>query len=635
MEQKEKLIGIFVARAFEENNLNFIHAMHRIGKKQGYKLVVFSLDTCVERNLEMTSAELEFCGLASYLPLEAYVILGETIKNRDMIDCIAGIAARRSIPCFCMDREAEGCYLIDHNYNSGFEQMVRHVIEEHGVRRVNMLAGFEDNELSNARLQVFKKVLQENGIPVEEERIGYGQFWETPAQQEMERFLQSELPMPEAIICANDAMALVACNVLEKAGYRVPEDVIVTGFDGINDGKYYLPTLSTCVPDYDATAWFILDKVLEWRESGQMRPEAFAINYVAEKNQSCGCQPKDNKNRNEIIRRLASSLGDCAWHTHAMNEMVTGALPLQSMEELTQILPKIEYIPKQYFRYAAVKQELFRGSTGKDMQGSMVSLLCGGGDRYFSSGESFAVKDRYVSISMPDDRWEIMLVRLLNAGKTIYGYTVDGFKDIEQRDMQRCDEFSMFLSNTINLVLQNQQLNILKHNLMKANKELASLSELDAMTELYNRRGFYKHFARMAAETSRKYAVLVSVDMNRLKYINDNYGHIEGDFAICALAHAVRKICGDESVCARFGGDEFDCIIFADDIAELTEEDLGSRLQQCIDETEGVSQKPYPITASIGVVARERTDELDVEQMIGKADTLMYSNKRKVKGNRS
>ena len=129
MEQKEKLIGIFVARAFEENNLNFIHALHRIGKKQGYKLVIFSLDTCVERNLEMTSAELEFCGLAAYLPLEAYVILGETIKNRDMIDCIAGIAARHSIPCFCMDREAEGCYLICHNYNSGFEQMVRHVIE--------------------------------------------------------------------------------------------------------------------------------------------------------------------------------------------------------------------------------------------------------------------------------------------------------------------------------------------------------------------------------------------------------------------------------------------------------------------------------------------------------------------------
>ena len=46
-------------------------------------------------------------------------------------------------------------------------------------------------------------------------------------------------------------------------------------------------------------------------------------------------------------------------------------------------------------------------------------------------------------------------------------------------------------------------------------------------------------------------------------------------------------------------------------------------------------QKPYPITASIGVVVEERKDELDVEQMIGKADTLMYSNKRKAEENRS
>lgn len=187
----------------------------------------------------------------------------------------------------------------------------------------------------------------------------------------------------------------------------------------------------------------------------------------------------------------------------------------------------------------------------------------------------------------------------------------------------------MFLSNSINLVLQNQQLNCLKQNLLRANKELANLSELDAMTELYNRRGFYKHFTRMLSETKRRYAVLVSVDMNHLKYINDTYGHAEGDFAICTLAHGVKAICGTEAVCARFGGDEFDSIIFADDVTELTEEILGQRLQEHIDRTEGVDQKPYRITASIGVVVRERSRDLNIEQMIGEADTLMYRNKKK------
>lgn len=629
MEKDTKLIGLFVARTFEENNLNFIHALHDLGAGEGYKLVIFSLDTTVEAGVDSTPAEEELCGLAEYLPLEAFIILGETIKNRDLIEEVAGIARRRRIPCFCMDREAGGCYPIRHDYTSGFEEMVRHVVEEHGARRVNMLAGFQGHALSEDRVKVYRKVLEDNGIVFEPERVGYGQFWDIPARKEMERFLRSDLPMPEAIVCANDAMALVACNILEEAGYRVPEDVIVTGFDSVNDGKYYRPVLATCAPDYEGAVWFILDKVQEWRQTGQIRPETFSIRYNMEKNQSCGCPAAGKVNRNEIIRGLADSLGDCAWHTHAMNELLTSALPLRSLRDLAQILPDTEYIWRNYFRYAAVKEELIEGTEVNGKYHSMVTLMCGGDGRFQESGEHFPIEKWFDVLNAQEDNWEIILVRVLNAGKTVYGYSVDGFHNIHQRDVQRCDEFSMFLSNAINLVLQNQQLDCLKQNLLKANKELANLSELDAMTELYNRRGFYKHFSRMLSETKRKYAVLVSVDMNRLKHINDTYGHAEGDFAICTLAHGVKAICGKEAVCARFGGDEFDSIVFVDDVTELTEEILGQRLQEYIDRTEGVDQKPYRITASIGVVVRERSRDLNIEQMIGEADTLMYRNKKK------
>lgn len=283
MEENVKLIGLFVARTFEENNLNFIHAMQNLGKKEGYKFVIFSMDTTTPSRADSTPAEAELCGLAEYLPLEAFIILGETIKNMELIDGIAGIARRRHIPCFCLDREAGGSYPIRHDYTSGFEKMVRHVVEEHGARRVNMLAGFEGHALSEDRVMVYRKVLEENGIAFEEERVGYGQFWEVPARKEMERFLKSDLPMPEAIVCANDVMALVACNVLEEAGYRVPEDVIVTGFDGVNDGKYYRPVLATCAPDYEGAVWFIFDKVQEWRATGQIRPESFSIRYIVKK----------------------------------------------------------------------------------------------------------------------------------------------------------------------------------------------------------------------------------------------------------------------------------------------------------------------------------------------------------------
>lgn len=629
MVDNAKLIGLFVARTFEENNLNFIHAMQNLGQKEGHKLVIFSLDTTDPVAVDRTVAEMELCSLSEYLSLDAFVILGETIKNRDLIDGIAGIARRRRIPCFCLDREAGDCYPIRHDYTSGFEEMVRHVVEDHGARHVNMLAGFHDHAISEDRVQVYRKVLEDNGIAFEEERVGYGQFWDVPARKEMERFLRSALPMPEAIVCANDVMALVACNVLEEAGYQVPEDVIVTGFDGVNDGKYYRPVLATCAPDYEGAVWFIFDKIEEWRETGQIRPEAYSIRYFLRKNESCGCPAAGKVNRNEIIRGLSESLGDCAWHTHAMNEMMTSALPLRSMHDLAQILPDTAYIWRNDFRYAAVKEELFEDMEVNGRYRSMVTLMCGGDGKFKESGEHFPIEKWFDILNAQEDSWEIILIRVLNAGKTAYGYSIDGFHTLNQRDVQRCDEFGMFLSNAINLVLQNQQLDTLKQNLLRANKELAKLSELDAMTELYNRRGFYKHFLRMLSETKRKYAVLVSVDMNRLKHINDTYGHAEGDFAICTLAHGVKAICGKEAVCARFGGDEFDSIVFVDDVTELTEGILGQRLQEYIDRTEGVDQKPYRITASIGVVVRERSRDLNIEQMIGEADTLMYRNKKK------
>lgn len=60
--------------------------------------------------------------------------------------------------------------------------------------------------------------------------------------------------------------------------------------------------------------------------------------------------------------------------------------------------------------------------------------------------------------------------------------------------------------------------------------------------------------------------------MDQLKYINDSFGHAEGDFAIKTVAYAIKKAGGQDSVCARFGGDEFVCAIAGNKAGEYTEE---------------------------------------------------------------
>lgn len=631
MKKMRKMIGVCGSRIFEENNMLFINELQRLGVENGYLTIAFSSNVDELEDTDEVLGERYLFELAKYIDLSAIILLAESIKNKTLIHRIVNIAREKNIPVFCMDRQIEGCYYLYRDIRSGFEQLVRHVVEDHGAKHVNMLAGFRHNNFSDERVEIYKKVLAENQIPFEEERLGYGEFWDRPAKKELLRFLKSDLPMPDAIICANDAMAIVACAVLKEHGYRVPDDVIVTGFDGIQSGRYYHPVLSTCEPDFYNTASYIFQELHKIEETGKFDPKEIVTKFIVDRNQSCGCQPDDDYDRNAVITKLCADLGDCAWHTIAMNQMVTSVLSKQTVREIAQILPDSEKMWSDHFRFACVKSEILDSCHISENFGEMGTILRGDHEVFEKPGESFFVEDfipRLDTLLDETSETNILVVTLLNAGSDVYGYAVEGFDILDERNLQRSNEFSMFLANSINTVLHNQQLYELNEHLLEANREIAVLSEQDALTGLYNRRGFYVRFREMLQQTSKRYLALLSIDMNRLKYINDTFGHAEGDFAIKTLAHAVAEFCGEETVCARFGGDEFDCAVFLDDLSEIQEQEVWSALQEYIDQTEGVSEKPYPITASIGIYGREISEDLEIEQMIREADRLMYANKK-------
>ena len=67
--------------------------------------------------------------------------------------------------------------------------MVRHVVEYHGMKEINFISGIEGDEISEQRLNIFKEVLDDNDILFEEDRIGYGEFWEGPTFKVMDEFM--------------------------------------------------------------------------------------------------------------------------------------------------------------------------------------------------------------------------------------------------------------------------------------------------------------------------------------------------------------------------------------------------------------------------------------------------------------
>ena len=192
-------------------------------------------------------------------------------------------------------------------------------------------------------------------------------------------------------------------------------------------------------------------------------------------------------------------------------------------------------------------------------------------------------------------------------------------------------EFPIYslLCHTLSMMLSNSLENIRKlAHLDKAMKELNRLYVIDPLCNIYNRNGFIKVADDMFKEcVATGNQIMISfIDMDGLKYINDNYGHNEGDFAIQRIANIIHNCCEGNSVCARFGGDEF--VYFSPNATLSDPISLSRKINIALDNINKLVQKPYTISASIGSVVTVARPDDTLYSIIKLADEKMYDVKK-------
>lgn len=113
-----------------------------------------------------------------------------------------------------------------------FGNVVEHLIAVHGYKRIYCLTGPEDSLQAQTRLRAWRDRMTQHGLYFDDTYFDYGTFWYDSVMPYAEKLLSGKLPMPEAIVCGNDVMAVALIKTLVMGGVRVPEDVAVTGYDG-------------------------------------------------------------------------------------------------------------------------------------------------------------------------------------------------------------------------------------------------------------------------------------------------------------------------------------------------------------------------------------------------------------------
>lgn len=170
-----------------------------------------------------------------------------------------------------------------------------------------------------------------------------------------------------------------------------------------------------------------------------------------------------------------------------------------------------------------------------------------------------------------------------------------------------------------------RELAIQAEELSRSNEILQTLSLLDDLTGLYNRKGFLAladHRVKLAYRNGEPFAVAF-VDLDGLKQINDTFGHQEGDCALKDTAHVLQDCFRESDIVARIGGDEFALYV-----AEADVERVAVRIQERLAELTAMPGRRYRLSFSIGFVAGNAAKHLDVESLLQQADALMYEEKR-------
>jgi diguanylate cyclase (GGDEF)-like protein/PAS domain S-box-containing protein len=156
-------------------------------------------------------------------------------------------------------------------------------------------------------------------------------------------------------------------------------------------------------------------------------------------------------------------------------------------------------------------------------------------------------------------------------------------------------------------------------------ERLRTLSLEDELTGLYNRRAFLAMANEQLKLVRRQERglLLLFADIDRMKWINDTFGHMEGDRAIRTVASVLKQTFRESDLVARMGGDEF--AILAADVPENDLPVLVQRLTGKIEELNATcSAHSYPLSISVGSALLDPGESTSVEQLIERADSHMY-----------
>lgn len=627
-----KDIAVLMGTISMDNQKQILDGMIDAVKETKDNLFVFTNHATRRQNKESIQGAYQIMELPDFESFDGVVVALDTIAYPPTASFVIDRLRASKTPAITLDREIEGYGCLQtSSFDSQFT-MIEHLIVEHGCTDIVYIRGPQNYKESDLRFEAYKKALEKHGIPFQQDHVYTGNFTLESGFMAVIEMEKAGIK-PQAIACANDSMAIGVLEYFKKTGVRVPEDILIVGFDNSETAKYSSPSISSIDKnpyELGKRAIYEIIEVIDGKESKLIK-----IGSKPHNRATCGCKGCDEVD----VAKLKYKYIQQDIYTSHMTEMVNGTLAelsgAQRPEEVVPLLQKSIHRTglMEFYLCLCERDKLFiLPESNMDGNFDLLQVNMDYTDKIelpfaYNNGDFSSYKPFPKGMVLPKEIRDNMgggnyyVVTPVFFQNCCYGYCVSGNDKLALKS-------NMYYSWLMNIGVAYE--NIRKWMLLQdAVIRLNNVWSLDMLTQMHNRAGFFyeaKTILEILKLEDSKIFVLFS-DVDGLKKINDTYGHEMGDELIKEMAACFKENLNSDMLAMRYGGDEF--VVFGSYKEESEIEYLIKSIQNSMDFRNSTGKNVFTLSASIGVTTYRAKDVAELSEVIEIADANMYEKKRK------
>ena len=641
-------IGLVIDYVVSEYAERIIRGVSLACQEKSAELLVFSIGKLQDISGAFDYQNVAVSSFISSKNLDGAIFISGTIMYAlNKTEAASYIKSFKPLPVANISMEIPGIPSVIVENQEAYEAILKELVTRQRCHKFGILGVRGNSSEVKNRIKNIKTILSDYGIEDDDITVWKSVLSYGPAMDDL-RALYKEIGVfdYDAIICMNDEMAFAVMDFCAEIGRKVPDDVVVLGFDNLFNADTCIPSLSTIKQNFEGQGYLAGINLIN-EINGKPCDKLSVMTAIPVMRESTRRVPYDktapharifefeNEGKKSFLRKSSGTewyrkkgefYQTTSFYTEMQSDMTYEQLSRRINDDVRSFgitacaivlyeKPIEMAVPFDYF-HLPKQAHLFAGfddTTGFDSNIEKRQIKCNPKERMLPDG--------IIKITS-----EGVLVFSLYHSTLQYGYIVirPGSYDSIIYDL-----FVKLLASTIASVYSFSLAHSETTRVRKKIDELDLIASTDELTGLYNRRGLYSF-----GETTLKFAkamgqsgIVIYCDMDGLKRINDVYGHEAGDRAILAESIILRSNFRSNDIIARIGGDEFAIIS-----PGLTKDAL-RHIREQIDEDcriwSGGNEQGFALSISMGFVPYPSPKMgYKITPLLSEADSLMYMEKR-------